>query len=79
MYFDLDKFSFPVKRNFTVSGIYETGFNEYDENYGFVDVRHLQKINKWNSNQYGGIEIFYKKILIIVVFQNFYTIICHLI
>ena len=61
MYFDLDKFSFPVKRNFTVSGIYETGFNEYDENYGFVDVRHLQKINKWNSNQYGGIEIFYKK------------------
>ena len=61
LYFDLDKFSFPVKRNFTVSGIYETGFNEYDENYGFVDVRHLQKINKWNSNQYGGIEIFYKK------------------
>ena len=24
-------------------------------------MRHLQKINKWNSNQYGGIEIFYKK------------------
>ena len=61
LYFDFDKSLFPVKRNFILSGIYETGFNEYDENYGFIDVRHLQKINKWNSNQYGGIEIFYKK------------------
>ena len=61
LYFDFDKSLFPVKRNFILSGIYETGFNEYDENYGFVDVRHLQKINKWNPNQYGGIEIFYKK------------------
>ena len=24
-------------------------------------MRHLQKINKWKPNQYGGIEIFYKK------------------
>ena len=61
LYLDLDKFSFPLKRNFTLTGIYETGFNEYDENYGFIDVRHLQKINKWKPNQYGGIEIFYKK------------------
>ena len=61
LYFDFDKSLFPVKRNFILSGIYETGFYEYDENYGFVDVRHLQKINKWKPNEYGGVEIFYKE------------------
>ena len=61
LYFDFDKSLFPVKRNFILRGIFETGFNEYDENYGFVDVRYLQKLNKWNPNQYGGVEIFYKK------------------
>ncbi len=61
LFFDFDNSLFPVKRNFILSGIYETGFNEYDENYGFIDVRHLQKINRWSLNQYGGVEIFYKE------------------
>lgn len=47
----------PRQRNFTVAGIYETGMPEYDDKFAFVDLRQVQKLNDWDSNLVGGIEI----------------------
>ena len=47
----------PMQRSFTVSGIFETGLPEFDEKYALVDLRHVQKLNQWDSNMVGGIEI----------------------
>jgi lipoprotein-releasing system permease protein len=44
-------------RNFTISGIYDTGFEDVDAQLAFVDIKHLQKINYWETNQVGGFEI----------------------
>ena len=37
----------PRARVFTVKGIYDTGFKEYDEMLAVCDIRHLQKLNNW--------------------------------
>lgn len=44
-------------RKFTISGIYETGLVEFDQRYVFADIRHVQKLYNWQSDQYGEIEI----------------------
>lgn len=48
----------PNSRKFTVSGIYNSGFEEFDETYLIGDIRHIQKINNWEEDQVGGFEIF---------------------
>lgn len=50
---------------FYISGIYETGFEEIDKSLVLVDIKQIQKLNYWNSDQIGGFEIAikdYKKI-----------------
>ncbi|MDG2246884.1 MAG: FtsX-like permease family protein [Flavobacteriales bacterium] len=34
-------------RNFAVSAIYSTGLKEFDEQFVFVDIAHIQRINQW--------------------------------
>ncbi|MGB0423292.1 MAG: ABC transporter permease [Flavobacteriales bacterium] len=34
-------------RNFTVAGLYYTGLTEFDDQFVFIDMSHLQKINMW--------------------------------
>jgi lipoprotein-releasing system permease protein len=48
----------PIKRAFTVSGIYKTGLEEYDKKVGFVDVRVLQDVLGWDENEVAGFEVF---------------------
>jgi lipoprotein-releasing system permease protein len=48
----------PNSRKFLVSGIFNSGFEEFDESYIIGDIKHIQKINKWEENQVGGFEIF---------------------
>jgi len=48
----------PNRRIFKVAGIYNSGFKDFDETYVLGDIRHLQKINKWQENQVGGFEVF---------------------
>jgi lipoprotein-releasing system permease protein len=48
----------PNSRKFLVSGIYNSGFEEFDETYIFGDIKHIQRINKWNEDQVGGFEVF---------------------
>jgi lipoprotein-releasing system permease protein len=45
-------------RRFTVAGIYQTSVEEFDERFMLADIRHLQKINGWESKQVSGIEVF---------------------
>lgn len=45
-------------RNFKIVGIYDSGFQEFDSAYIIGDIRHVQKINKWDKNQIGSFEVF---------------------
>ena len=37
----------PKQRNYFISGIYETGLDKIDDQFGFIDIKQLTKINKW--------------------------------
>ena len=39
-------------------GIYNSGFQDFDENFVIADIRHIQKINKWENDEVGGFEVF---------------------
>ncbi|MEI6596084.1 MAG: FtsX-like permease family protein [Bacteroidota bacterium] len=54
MYFVQDP---PRARRFKLTGIYKTGFDEMDALYAFADLRHVQKLNNWNTNEINGYEI----------------------
>lgn len=44
-------------RRLTVTGIYETGFLEYDRMFGISDLSLLQRLNEWTADEYSGLEI----------------------
>lgn len=44
-------------RRFNICGIYETELAEFDKIYIIGDIRHIQKLNNWNSNQVAGFEL----------------------
>jgi lipoprotein-releasing system permease protein len=48
----------PWLRVVKVSGIYNSGFQDFDENFVIADIRHIQKMNKWNEDEVGGFEVF---------------------
>jgi len=48
----------PNQRKFKVQGLYDSGFEEIDGLYLFVDIRHVQRINKWKEDEIGNFEIF---------------------
>ena len=47
-------------RKFTVAGIYKTTFADYDKLYILTDISHIQRLNKWNDNQFSTLEILVK-------------------
>lgn len=47
-----------TKKRFQVKGIYNTGLEEYDDRFAFVDLRRVQEILGWQEHQVSGIEIF---------------------
>jgi len=55
----------PSNRKYTIVGIYNTGFAEFDKTMMIGDLREVQKLNKWSENQIGGFE---------VILDNFDTI-----
>ncbi|MCC8360567.1 ABC transporter permease [Salinimicrobium sediminilitoris] len=48
----------PLTRAFEVKGIYNSGFQEFDELYMLGDIRHVQRINRWEKDQVGNFEVF---------------------
>ena len=47
----------PSRYKLVISGIYDTGFNQFDKNMMIGDIREIQRLNKWNENQIGGFEV----------------------
>ena len=48
----------PNLRIFQIVGIYNSGFQEFDSTYIIGDIRHVQRINKWQPDQIGSFEVF---------------------
>ncbi|HZJ36724.1 MAG TPA: FtsX-like permease family protein [Gillisia sp.] len=48
----------PLLRAFVVKGIFNSGFQEFDELYMLADIRHIQRLNSWEKDQVGGFEVF---------------------
>jgi lipoprotein-releasing system permease protein len=48
----------PVRvRKFKLSGIYDSGVAEFDEMLVIGDIGHIQKLNKWSTEDSGGLEV----------------------
>jgi len=43
---------------FEISGIYESGFPQFDENLVIGDLKHVQRLNRWKPDEVGGFEVF---------------------
>ncbi|WP_428224514.1 ABC transporter permease [Flavobacterium sp.] len=48
----------PNLRSFKIVGIYNSGFQEFDAVYLLGDIRHIQRMNKWQTDQVGAFEVF---------------------
>ena len=48
----------PNIRRFEITGIFNSGFQAFDATYIIGDIRHIQRMNKWNSDQVGAFEVF---------------------
>ncbi|HOW24733.1 MAG TPA: ABC transporter permease [Bacteroidales bacterium] len=44
-------------RKFRISGIYETGLEDFDNTYVLGDIGHIQKLNNWTPGQVSGYEV----------------------
>ena len=47
----------PSNKKYIVSGIYSSGFAQFDKSMMIGDIREVQKLNKWTENQVGGFEV----------------------
>ncbi|WP_053977391.1 ABC transporter permease [Mangrovimonas xylaniphaga] len=48
----------PNIRKFTVVGIYNSGFQDFDKTFIIGDLKQVQRLNKWQSDQVGNFEVF---------------------
>ncbi len=48
----------PRPRGFNIVGIYNSGFQQFDEQFVISDIRHIQRLNKWDDDQIGAFEVF---------------------
>lgn len=53
-----DQNKLPNIRRFKITGIFNSGFQDFDATYIIGDIRHIQRINKWEPNQVGAFEVF---------------------
>lgn len=44
-------------RKFNVKGIFETGLSEYDERFVLCDINQIRKLNHWNDDEIGLVEV----------------------
>ena len=54
MYFIQDP---PRVIKFRVKGIYNTSLSDFDNLFIIGDIKHIQRLNNWNSDQVGGVSI----------------------
>ncbi|MBC7846566.1 MAG: ABC transporter permease [Flavobacterium sp.] len=53
-----DQNQLPNSRRFKITGIFNSGFQEFDATYIIGDIRHIQRMNKWKPDQVGAFEVF---------------------
>lgn len=44
--------------SYEIVGIYNSGFLELDKKFCIADIRHIQRLNKWEKDQIGNFEVF---------------------
>lgn len=44
-------------RKFNVKGVFETGLSEFDERYVFCDIGQIRKLNHWEEDEVGLVEV----------------------
>ena len=44
-------------RKFNVKGVFETGLSEFDERYVFCDIGQIRKLNHWEDDEVGLVEV----------------------
>ncbi len=44
-------------RKFTISGIYETGFLDYDKLFIIADIKQIRRLNRWDKDEVSGLEL----------------------
>ncbi len=44
-------------RRFTLSGVFDSHFEEFDKSLAYVDLRHLAQLNGWDSTKVSGYEV----------------------
>ena len=49
----------PVIRSIEILDVYETGIKEFDDKFLVTDIEFLRKVNKWDQNSFGIVEIQY--------------------
>ncbi len=59
------------QRLFQIVGIYKTGLEEYDKKFALVDIRPIQDLLGWSSNQIAGYEVFVEDIRDLKRMNNF--------
>lgn len=47
----------PSNRKYIISGIYNTGFAQFDKNMMIGDIKEVQNLNNWSENEVGGFEV----------------------
>jgi len=52
-----DPNALPVPIRYEIVGIYNSGLIEFDKNYVIGDIRHIQRLNKWEADQVGHFEV----------------------
>lgn len=53
-----ESYKTPLLRAFVITGIYNSGFADFDELYLLADLRHIQRLNNWEEDQIGSFEVF---------------------
>lgn len=57
VYFLEEGSTFPRIRKVRVAGLFHTGMEEMDKEYGICDIRLLQHINNWQANDISGYQV----------------------
>ncbi len=53
-----DALKSPNQRKFMMVGTFDSGFEELDNKYIFIDLRHVQRMNRWGPDEIGNFEVF---------------------
>ena len=48
----------PIYRRYTISGLYKTDIKNFDDVIMLGDLKHVQRLNHWDSTTVGGFELF---------------------